>query len=88
MNSEEYRAGLFKKQSQKGTKYCTGTLKIGDKTYYLTLFNNNKTRDNQPDFNLIVRPKQDKKEEVKENPLDDQVFADFGSLIDDEDVPF
>jgi hypothetical protein len=42
MNREEYRTGLWKKKSQKGTTYCTGKFKIGEKEYYLTLFNNDK----------------------------------------------
>ena len=56
MNREEYRCGLWKKESQKGIKYCSGKLKIGDKEYQLTLFNNDKKgNEKAPDFNLIVR---------------------------------
>lgn len=56
MHREEFRCGLWKKQSQKGTRFCTGKLKIGDKEYQLTLFNNDKKgNEKAPDFNLIVR---------------------------------
>lgn len=109
MNREEYRCGLWKKESSKGTTYYSGKLKIGDKEYQLTLFKNNKTNEKQPDLNIIVRdsintqtkqestlnvPKNSELEQVKnkeedKNPLRDEVFADFGQFIaDDEDVPF
>ena len=72
MHREEYRCGLWKKQSQKGTKYCTGKLKIGDREYQITLFNNDKKgNEKAPDFNLIVKDNintQGKQEQVKEVP--------------------
>lgn len=103
MNREEYRCGLWKKKSQKGTTYCTGKFKIADKEYYLTLFNNDKKgNEKAPDFQLIIRdsvisqetqkvveipPKNTEKEQ--EYTTDD-VFADFGDKfsIDDETMPF
>ena len=97
MNREEYRAGLWKKKSQKGTTYCTGKFKIGGKEYYLTLFNNDKKgNEKAPDFNLIIRDSINTQEEIKtveippKNDLDDQIFADFGSKIEfsENDLPF
>jgi hypothetical protein len=88
MNSE-YKTGLWKKQSQKGNGYYSGKIKIGSTEYYITLFKNNKQNEKQPDLNIILREKEMEIKEEK-SPLDDQVFADFGNLVDvkDEDVPF
>ena len=55
MNKEEYRTGLWKKESQKGNTYYSGKLKIGDKEFQVSLFKNNKTNEKQPDLNIIVR---------------------------------
>lgn len=55
MNREEYRTGLWKKESSKGNTYYSGKLKIGDKEYQVSLFKNNKTNEKQPDLNIIVR---------------------------------
>lgn len=109
MNKEEYRAGLWKKESSKGNTYYSGKLKLGDKEYQLTLFKNNKTNEKQSDLNIIVRdsintqtkqentlnePKNSELEQVKSkeedtNPLRDEVFADFGQfIVDDENIPF
>ena len=55
MNKEEYRTGLWKKESSKGNTYYSGKLKIGDKEYQVSLFKNNKTNEKQPDLNIIVR---------------------------------
>ena len=111
MNKEEYRCGLWKKESNKGTTYYSGKLKIGEKEYQLTLFKNNKTNEKQPDLNILVRdsintqvkqesalnePKNSELEQVKNkeedaNPLRDEVFAEFGQfVVDDEEseLPF
>lgn len=110
MNREEYRAGLWKKEAKSGTKYCSGKLKIGDKEYQISLFNNDKRGNKKaPDFNLIVRDsiniqtkqknalnvsknselEQIKNKEEDTNPLRDEVFADFGQfIVDDDDMPF
>lgn len=55
MNKEEYRCGLWKKESSKGNTYYSGKLKIGDKEFQVSLFKNNKTNEKQPDLNIIVR---------------------------------
>ena len=105
MHREEFRCGLWKKESSKGTTYYSGKLKIGEKEYQLTLFKNNKTNEKQPDLNIIVRDSinsQDKSkvfekgqknselEQVKSkeedtNPLRDEVFAEFGQFVVDDD---
>lgn len=98
MNREEYRCGLWKKKSQKGTTYCTGKFKMGEKEYYLTLFNNDKKgNEKAPDFNLIIRDSintQEKQEnenkgqkniELEQNKNDvSQIYADFGNMSEDD----
>jgi hypothetical protein len=104
MNKEEYRAGLWQKKSEKGTTYYSGKLKMGEREFYLTLFKNNKTNEKQPDLNIIVRDSintQEKQEntekghknsELGENKQQqfvvDDVFTEFGNMLEDEDVPF
>ena len=109
MNREEYRGSLWKKEAKSGIKYCSGKLKIGDKEYQVTLFNNDKKgNEKAPDFNLIVKdsintqlkqendldiPKNSELEQIKikeeKNPLRDEVFANFGQfIVDDDDMPF
>jgi hypothetical protein len=106
MNREEFRCGLWKKEAKSGIKYCSGKLKIGDKEYQVTLFNNDKKgNEKAPDFNLIVKdnintqPKQEsalngaknseleqvKSKEEDTNPLRDEVFAEFGQFVVDDD---
>jgi hypothetical protein len=103
MNKEEYRTGLWKKESQKGNTYYSGKLKLGDKEYQCSLFKNNKTNEKQPDLNLIVRdsintqPKQESalnepKNSVREDNT--KAFEEFGKqfYVDeinlDDDMPF
>jgi hypothetical protein len=103
MNKEEYRAGLWKKESQKGNTYYSGKLKIGDKEYQCSLFKNNKTNEKQPDLNLIVRDSintQKKQESTLNEPKNSvredntKTFEDFGKqfYVDeinlDDDMPF
>lgn len=92
MNREEYRAGLWKKESSKGTTYYSGKLKLGEREYQLTLFKNNKTNEKQPDLNIIVRdsintqakqesasnvPKNSELEQVKDPVKDEKTFEQF-----------
>ena len=91
MNREEYRAGLWKKKSQKGTTYCTGKFKIGEKEYYLTLFNNDKKgNEKAPDFNLIIRDSINTQEKVKTVEIPPKIepskdiYAEFGELTLDD----
>ena len=102
MNREEYRCGLWKKKSQKGTTYCTGKFKIGEKEYYITLFNNDKKgNEKAPDFQMIIRDSvisqetqkvveiPPKNSEKKEEYTTDDVFAEFGdSFSIDDSLPF
>lgn len=83
----EYRSGLWKKQSPRGTRYCVGKLKIGTNEYQILLFNNDKKgNDKAPDFNLIIRLN----EKIQEQPKEEiDPFKAFGDKIEfDEDIPF
>lgn len=78
----EYKCGVWKKVSEKGTHYCTGKIKIGATEYQVRLFNNNKTSDKAPDFNLVL-----KATEVKEEKQVDP-FEAFGESIEKDEIPF
>ena len=85
----EYRCGLWKKKSQKGTTYCSGKIKIGTTEYQVRLFNNDKKgNDKAPDFNLIVKDEIEKQiTETKDESVDP--FKTFGDSIEfDEEIPF
>ena len=98
MNREEYRSALWKKEAKSGVKYCSGKLKIGDKEYQVTLFNNDKKgNEKAPDFNLIVKdsintqPKQESASNVSKNSVREdntKVFEDFGKqfYVDEIDL--
>ena len=104
MNKEEYRTGLWQKKSEKGTTYYSGKLKMGEREFYLTLFKNNKTNEKQPDLNIIVRDSINTQEtqkqasnehknselgEIKQQQfVVDDVFTEFGNMLEDEDAPF
>lgn len=102
MNREEYRCGLWKKKSQKGTTYCTGKFKIANKEYYLTLFNNDKKgNEKAPDFNLIIRDSINTQEEQKSVEIppkiepskanEEDVYKMFGEMTENDlpdDYPF
>ena len=92
MNKEEYRTGLWKKESSKGNTYYSGKLKIGDKEFQVSLFKNNKTNEKQPDLNIIVRDsintqgkqesvlngqKNSELEQVKDPLKDEKTFEQF-----------
>lgn len=88
MNREEFRCGLWKKEAKSGIKYCSGKLKIGDKEYQVTLFNNDKKgNEKAPDFNLIVKDSintQTKQESILNEPKNSvredntKAFEEFG----------
>ena len=103
MNKEEYRTGLWKKESSKGNTYYSGKLKIGDKEFQVSLFKNNKTNEKQPDLNIIVRDSintQTKQESALNEPKNSvredntKTFEEFGKqfYVDeinlDDDMPF
>lgn len=83
----EYRCGLWKKKSQKGTTYCSGKIKIGTTEYQVRLFNNDKKgNDKAPDFNLIIKDELEAQiTETKDESVDP--FEAFGKKIDEE-IPF
>ena len=84
MNREEYRTGLWKKEAKSGTKYCSGKLKIGEKEYQVTLFNNDKRGNKKaPDFNLIVRDSintQETQKQVQKVPQNSELEQTKDSL--------
>lgn len=103
MNREEYRCGLWKREAKSGVKYCSGKLKIGDREWSVTLFNNDKKRNEKaPDFNLIVKDsinsqgtKKDTQNNIEIEPskgLDEKVFEEFGNdttfEISEDEFPF
>ncbi len=98
MNKEEYRAGLWKKTSDKGTKYCSGKIKIGANEYYITLFNNDKKgNEKAPDFNIIMRDSvinQEKQENASNEPKNSVkndnsvIFEEFGNKLEFDEEPF
>ena len=82
--------GLWKKTSKQGNNYYGGTITLGNDKYSIRVFKNtSKSEDKQPDLKMFV-DKIEKEEKPKENPLADQVFADFGNEIEitDKDLPF
>lgn len=98
MNREEFRCGLWKKEAKSGIKYCSGKLKIGDKEYQVTLFNNDKKgNEKAPDFNLIVKDSintHTKQESALNEPKNSvredntKAFEDFGKqfYVDELDL--
>lgn len=85
----EFKTGLWKKVSEKGTHYCSGKIKIGATEYKVRLFNNtNKTNDKAPDFNLIL--KTDEIEQLIEKKQAVDPFEAFGESIEieKEEIPF
>lgn len=86
--NNEIKTGLWIKESKKGTKYFSGSLKLDGKEYYLTMFKNNKNNEKQPDYNLILRSK----EQVEEKQID--AYEQMGQQVqeeielDDASLPF
>ena len=81
----EFRCGLWKKKSEKGTTYCSGKIKIGTTEYQVRLFNNDKKgNDKAPDFNLLI-----KTNEIGEEPKEQvDPFKAFGDSIEKDEIPF
>lgn len=48
------RTGLWYQTSKKGLKYAKGKIEIDGKKYRIVLFKNNKQKDKQPDYNIII----------------------------------
>lgn len=76
----EYKTGLWKKQSEKGTTYFNGKIKIGEQEYRITLFKNNKQKEKQPDLNIIIRENAQKNENIVQK-ADTSVFEEFGEQV-------
>lgn len=80
----EYRCGIWKKKSEKGTTYCSGKIKIGTTEYQVRLFNNDKKgNDKAPDFNLLLKVEE---LETKQEQVDP--FKTFGDSIEKDEIPF
>lgn len=80
----EYRCGIWKKKSEKGTTYCSGKIKIGTTEYQVRLFNNDKKgNDKAPDFNLLLKVEE---LETKQEQVDP--FKAFGDSIEKDEIPF
>ena len=102
MNREEYRCGLWKKEAKSGIKYCNGKIKIGYREWNVTLFNNDKKRNEKaPDFNLIIKDSTNSQEKKNvqnsiiiepSKGLDEKVFKEFGNdttfEISEDEFPF
>lgn len=87
----EYRCGLWKKKSEKGTTYCSGKIKIGTTEYQVRLFNNDKKgNDKAPDFNLLLKVNEINEEPKQEqvDPFSDDNFKAFGDSIEKDEIPF
>ena len=93
----EIKVGIWKKTSKKGNTYCSGKFNLNGKDYYLTLFNNDKKRNEKaPDFQLFIRDSinTQESEKVVEIPPkiepSTNVFAEFGDMVanDDDVIPF
>ena len=86
----EYKTGLWKKVSEKGTHYCSGKLKIGTTEYKVMLFNNsNKLNDKSPDFKLVLSSDEIEQENDKQvDPFSDDNFKAFGDSIEKDETPF
>ena len=51
--------GLWKKTSKSWLTYMNWTLTVDGKEYYMSVFKNSKkTKDTQPDWNLVLTPKE------------------------------
>ena len=87
----EIKTGLWKHESKKGNKYCSGKFQLNGKEYYLTLFNNDKKgNEKAPDFQLFIRDSINTKEQVKTVEIPPKIepskdiYEEFGELsIDD-----
>ncbi len=83
----EFKAGLWQKESKNGNKYYSGKIKLGNKEYYITLFDGKSENEKAPKFNLIMREKGEEKLETQK--LADDVFEQFASEIEvDDEVAF
>lgn len=59
-NQEQINTWVWKKTSQKGLNYLNGAIEIDGKEYWVNIFKNNKQKDIQPDYNLVLNPKEPK----------------------------
>lgn len=70
---------LWLKNSKSGMKYFNGVIEWKGEKFYISIFKNNKkTKDNQPDYNILWNS-----EEYKGNSQNNNK-----NVFDNEDVPF
>lgn len=85
-NSNDIKAGLWKRQAKSGLTYYNGKVEIDGKEYYISIFNNkNKKSDRSPDLSMVIKPK-DTDKAVKKPA--DVVPNDVDDDIDLSDIPF
>lgn len=88
MIKEEYRTGLWSKESKRGNKYYEGKIKMGEREYKVVLFQVENKKEKSPDYSLIMELIV-KNEEKKSYTPDEVVYANFGETqIKDEDLAF
>lgn len=82
---------LWVKKSQSGFTYLNGSIDLGDRAFYISIFKNNQKRPNSKDADYTILKGDDKEPYVKParavKPVEANPIADdlaFG----DEDVPF
>lgn len=101
-NKKEYTksikiGGLWLKKSREGQSYMNGSIDLGDRAFYVSIFKNNNKREgsNDPDYNILkgeekqpyVKPVRQSngravpKIQLNETPKNN-------NILDDEDVPF
>lgn len=92
--------GLWIKKSREGQTYLNGSIDLGDRAFYVSIFKNNNKREgsNDPDYNILKgEEKQPYTKPVKEvrnlsqpqkatNRI--QLATNNNPILDDEDVPF
>lgn len=80
-NDKETKIGLWKKTSKAGVAYYSGSTD----THWVTIFlNKNKTKENSPDLNMILKPKDSsyKKPENKQQQNQSETHSEY------DDIPF
>lgn len=79
MTNSNNIGALWLKNSKSGMKYFNGVIEWKGEKFYISIFKNNKkTKDNQPDYNILWNS-----EEYKGNSQNNNK-----NVFDNEDVPF
>jgi hypothetical protein len=85
--------GAFWKKTKNGKTFLSGKVKISDKEFVAFIFNNNKSKPNQPDYRLVLsdldedlKPLDKKSKPTAKNNHSDQSIDD--SVENQDDIPF